>query len=281
MSRERRSFPLPFAKMQGTGNDFVLLDGIKNNLDDLDLTATAKKLCDRRFGIGADQLLILLPSQKADFRMLIFNADGSQVQMCGNGIRCLAKYIWDGGLSGKETLEIETLAGIIKPMRKDGQVRVDMGVPQLEGRKIPVDLDGRVIDYPLKVEDAVFPVTCVSMGNPHAVIFIEGVDGFPLAHYGPLIENNPLFPERTNVEFVEVLGPREIKMRVWERGSGETLACGTGASASGVASALKGLTERSVKVRLRGGGLDIDWAGDGHLYMTGPAEEVFRGEILI
>ena len=272
---------LSFTKMQGTGNDFILLDGIVNPLEGLAFEKLSKKLCDRRFGIGADQILVLLPSDKADFRMKIFNADGSEVEMCGNGIRCLAKYIWDKGLSKKEVLEIETLAGIIKPERTDGTVKVDMGAPRLDARDIPVKLEGRVVDYPLKIEDKIFQITCVSMGNPHAVIFVDDVEGFPVQHYGPIIERHPLFPERTNVEFVQVISKEEIKMRVWERGSGETLACGTGASASAVASALKGLAGRNVKVGLRGGILLINWAENGTLYMTGPAEEVFTGEISV
>jgi len=284
---------LPFTKMQGTGNDFVLLDGLSNNLEGLHLEEMSKKLLDRRFGIGADQLLLLLPSGKADFRMRIFNADGSEVEMCGNGIRCLAKYIWTKGLSPKEVLQIETQAGIIKPAKdENGLIRVDMGRPRLGPADVPVDLrnmepqdamsatlSGKVEDYPLKVDDREFKITCVSMGNPHAVIFVDYVEDFPVRHYGPIIETHPLFPERTNVEFVQIINREEIKMRVWERGSGETLACGTGASASAVAASLKGLTERRVKVRLLGGELIIDWKENGNLYMTGPAEEVFTGEI--
>lgn len=279
---------ITFTKMQGAGNDFVLLDGTKNDLSGIDLSSVSRKLLDRRFGIGGDQLLLLLPpAGKGDFRMRIFNADGGEVQMCGNGIRCLARYIWDRGMGKNkkeagERLEIETLAGIIVPERRgDNLVRVDMGVPVLEGREVPVLLAGRIIDYPLKVDDAVFNITCVSMGNPHAAVFVGDVSGFPVDRYGPVIERHPLFPERTNVEFIQVKGPEEISMRVWERGSGETLACGTGASAAVVASALKGLTSKSVKVVLAGGVLHIEWAQNGHVYMTGPAEQVFEGEILL
>ena len=274
-----------FTKMQGTGNDFVLLDAVSNDFCGLDFASLPRKLLDRHFGVGADQLLVLLPSQekgKSRLRMRIFNVDGSEVQMCGNGIRCLAKYIWARGLAPKtKKLEIETLAGIIVPEAKDGLVRVDMGTPRLEGREIPVQIDGKVIDYPLEIEGARFSITCVSMGNPHAVIFVKDVAGFPVGLYGPRIENHPLFPARTNVEFIQVASKGRIKMRVWERGSGETLACGTGASASVVASALKGLTSRRVEVELTGGRLDIEWAGDGHVYMTGPAEEVFEGEFFL
>ena len=284
---------LPFTKMQGTGNDFVLLDGVSYDMSGLDVPSLAKRLCDRRFGIGADQLLLLESSRAADFRMKIFNADGSEVQMCGNGIRCLASYIWKHELSRKEVLDIETKAGIIRPrMGKRGpglvhghahieQVRVDMGGPILEGKEIPVNIEGKVVDYPLEIGGRPFAITCVSMGNPHAVIFVEDAGAFPVREYGPLIENHPLFPERTNVEFVQVLDKSRIRMRVWERGSGETLACGTGASASAVAAILKGLTGGKVNVLLDGGALEIEWDGAGSVYMTGPAEEVFEGEIYI
>jgi diaminopimelate epimerase len=270
-----------FTKMHALGNDFIVMDSLVSELQEPE--TLAREFCHRRLGIGADQMLVLRgPSEgvKADFRMLIYNADGSEVEMCGNGIRCLAKYIWDRGLSKKDTLDIETLAGIIRPERAGGgMVRVDMGEPLLEGRKIPVDLDQKVIDHPLKVDDTTFNITCVSMGNPHAVIFTDNVDGFPVERYGPLIENHRLFPKRINVEFVEVKGKGETRMRVWERGAGETMACGTGASASVVASSLKGLTGRDVTVHLAGGDLLIEWAEDNHVYMTGPATEVFEGEI--
>ncbi|MDA8325272.1 MAG: diaminopimelate epimerase [Nitrospiraceae bacterium] len=295
---------IAFTKMQGAGNDFVLLDGVANDLSGVDFAALSKRLLDRRFGIGGDQLLVLLASEvKKRFRMRIFNADGGEVQMCGNGIRCLAKYIWQRNMAAEgagERLEIDTLAGIIvperiAPERRGGspiggemQVRVDMGVPRLEGSVIPVrpagktlPINGRVIDHPLKVDDVLFRLTCVSMGNPHAAVFVEDVAGFPVGRYGPMIETDPLFPERTNVEFIQVMGPDEIRMRVWERGSGETLACGTGASAGVVAAALKGLTSKSVKVLMPGGELHIEWAPDGHVYMTGPAEEVFEGKIVL
>lgn len=276
--------------MHGLGNDFVLIDGRDKAISDR-LSAIgelSKRFCDRRFGIGADQLLLLSPSTVADFRMRIFNADGGEVEMCGNGIRCLAKYIWDRGLSRNSIIGVETLAGIIKPERVGDLVRVDMGMPILEPEKIPVKISqqsalgsqgSRMIDYPLQIEDREFKITCVSMGNPHAVIVVDNVSEFPVAYYGPLIEKHPLFPKRTNVEFIELSGPTEISMRVWERGSGETLACGTGACAVAVAAHLKGLAERDVVVRLAGGDLSIAWAEDGHVYMTGPATEVFNGEI--
>ena len=249
----------------------------------LDIPELARMLCNRRFGIGADQLLLLGSSFVSDFKMAIFNADGSEVEMCGNGIRCLAKYIWDRKISTRDVLKIETVAGVIQPERIGNLIRVDMGAPVLEADKIPVELKSAtpIIDHPLKVNDRVFKITCVSMGNPHAVIFLnEDVDGFPVAVYGPVIENNSIFPNKTNVEFVNVLNKKEMKMRVWERGSGETLACGTGASASAVAAMLKGLTEKKVTIHLLGGDITVEWPGDGRVYMTGPAVEVFEGKIV-
>ena len=285
-----------FTKMHGLGNDFILIDCIRQKLktQDSELKGLSKKLCRRRFGIGADQLLLLYPSGTADFRMRIFNADGSEVEMCGNGIRCLAKYIWSRRLSGKAILNIETLAGIIRPQKKGKLVRVDMGEPVFEPEKIPVKISSKfkiqnskiktpnsklIIDHPLRIEDREFKITCVSMGNPHAVIVVDNVMAFPVIYYGPLLEMHEIFPKRTNVEFIEILNPSEIKMRVWERGAGETMACGTGASAVAVASSLKGLTEKNVTVHLTGGDLIIEWAKDNHVYMTGPAEEAFTGQI--
>jgi diaminopimelate epimerase len=273
---------MAFTKMHGIGNDFIVMDmraGVK--LSSKKLAGLSRRLCDRRFGIGADQMLLLYPSKVADFRMVILNADGSEVEMCGNGIRCFAKYIWDRKISRKKVLEVETLAGIIRPEKAGDMVMVDMGVPELEGRKIPVRLDGLIKEHPIKVMDRKFGITCVSMGNPHAVIFVDDVAGLDIAKYGPVIENNTLFPKRINVEFIEVLNSRTLKMRVWERGSGETLACGTGASAAAVAANLNGHTGKKVKVRLLGGDLAIELAKDGHVYMTGPAEEVFEGSITI
>ncbi|MBI5789457.1 MAG: diaminopimelate epimerase [Candidatus Schekmanbacteria bacterium] len=270
---------LSFVKMQGLGNDFVVLDGRGKTLA-RDMVKLSQHLCDRRLGIGADQLLILKESAIADFTMLIYNADGSQVQMCGNGIRCLARYIQEQGLSDKTELVIETHAGIIKPRLIGDEVEVDMGEPVLEAGKIPVDLSGLVIDHLLPVADKTFPVTCVSMGNPHCVIFVENVRDFPVTRYGSLIENHPLFPQRTNVEFIEIINEHELKMRVWERGSGETPACGTGACASVVASVLRGKTQRKVTVNLPGGPLFIHWSKqDNRVYMRGPAVTVFSGQI--
>ncbi|MEK7678664.1 MAG: diaminopimelate epimerase [Deltaproteobacteria bacterium] len=270
---------MPFVKMHGLGNDFMVIDCRRRFIHGL--SRLIKRLSDRRFGVGFDQALILKASEIADFRLDIYNHDGSRVEMCGNGIRCLANYIWSHGLSKKSPLAIETLAGVIRPEKDGSLVRVDMGEPILEGRRVPVGRDGIIKDLPLKIDDRTFNITCVSMGNPHCVIFVEDVGSFPVERYGPLLENNRFFPKRTNVEFIEVINSKRIKMRVWERGSGETLACGTGASAAAVASHLKGFTSRSVSVYLRGGVLSIDWGKDNHVYMTGPAEEVFEGYIRI
>ncbi len=274
---------LNFTKMQGAGNDFIVIDSRELDLSrHFDMAELARMLCNRRFGIGADQLLLLCSSDEVDFKMVIFNADGGEVEMCGNGIRCLARYIWDREISTKDVLKIETLAGIMRPERAGKLVKVDMGEPVLDAEKIPVALQSNapVIDYPLKINDQVFKVTCVSMGNPHVVIFMnEDISLFPVSVYGPVIESHPLFPNKTNVEFVNVLNGKELRMRVWERGAGETMACGTGAAASAVAAMLKGLTERNVTVHLAGGDLDIQWPVDGRVYMTGPAAEVFEGRI--
>ena len=280
---------IQFTKMHGTGNDFVLINCMEQKCpsDKNVLAELSKRLCDRRFGIGADQFLLLSRSKKADFKMRIFNADGSEVEMCGNGIRCLAKYIWDRKLSRKTVLDIETLAGIIKPEKARNMVKVDMGEPIFEPESIPVKISPLnkggsrvgIVDYPLKIADKTFRITCVSMGNPHAVIFIDDVLNFQVSKYGPLIETHPIFPKKTNVEFIEVLSAGEIRMRVWERGSGETLACGTGACASAAASHIRGFTNRKVKVHLLGGDLLVDWAENNRIYMTGPAVAVFEGAI--
>jgi diaminopimelate epimerase len=280
-----------FTKMHGLGNDFILIDCLQHSFgpDRSIFGESAKKLCDRRFGIGADQILILEHSETADFKMLIFNADGSEVEMCGNGIRCLAKYIWDRKLSGKNVLAIETLAGIIKPEKAGEMIKVDMGEPIFEPEKIPVHLIhpssfiphplGGIVDYPLQIADKEFRITCVSMGNPHAVIVVDDFAKFPVTYYGPMIEAHAIFPRKTNVEFIEIISGKEIKMRVWERGSGETMACGTGACAAAVASNIKGLTGGKVTIHLLGGDLLIERASDNHVYMTGPAVEVFEGII--
>jgi len=290
---------IPFTKMHGLGNDFILIDKRQIQLENL--SGLSKRLCQRRFGVGADQMILLDNSRKADFMMRIFNADGSEVEMCGNGIRCLAKYIWDRNLSDKNILRIETLASIIMPEKAGDMVKVDMGEPVFKPEKIPVRIvessklkvessktqnsklktqnSKLVVDYPLRIKDREFKINCVSMGNSHAVVIVKDLSHFPLAQYGPLIETHPLFPKKTNVEFIKILNPSEIEMRVWERGSGETTACGTGASAAAVVSNMKGLTGKNVVVHLPGGDLFIEWAGDNHVYMTGPATEVFEGVI--
>ncbi len=274
---------LDFTKMHGLGNDFILVDCRDKVVSDRlsEIGEMSKRLCHRRFGIGADQMLLLYSSDTADFKMRIFNADGSEVEMCGNGIRCLAKYIWDRGISGKDELSVETAAGVIRPVKAGDMVRVDMGEPVLEARKIPVNLDGLVKNFPLIIDGKEFKITCVSMGNPHAVIFVGDVDGFDVKRYGPAIETHELFPKRTNVEFIQTIGPEGLKMRVWERGAGETMACGTGACAAAVAANLNGLAGKKVTVGLLGGELSVEWAGDNHVYMTGPAEEVFEGRIVV
>jgi diaminopimelate epimerase len=294
---------IEFVKMHGSGNDFLLIDCLKPGcgIQDAEFGSIAKKLCNRRFGIGADQLLLLYPSDIADFRMRILNADGSEVEMCGNGIRCLAKYIWDRNLSDKKVLAVETLAGVIKPEKAGELVRVDMGEPIFDPEKIPVNIQKKnggspksemtphlksqfsnlIMDYPLQVADRELKITCLSMGNPHAVIVVDDVLNYPVTYYGPMIEAHPVFPRRINVEFIEVLSEKEIRMRVWERGSGETLACGTGASAVAVASHCKGLTDRKVTIHLLGGDLFIEWDSDNHVYMSGPAVDVFSGTIKI
>jgi len=270
---------LRFTKMQALGNDFIVVDvrGLRLRR----LSWLSERLCHRKFGIGADQLSLLCNSKAADFKMRIFNADGSEAEMCGNGIRCLAKYIWDKKLRNQK-LAIETLAGIIHLEKKGELIRVDMGEPIFEPEKIPVRISSKlIVNCPLEVEDRRFKITCISMGNPHTIIVVKDVQSFPVNHYGPLIERHELFPKRTNVEFIEILNRKNIKMRVWERGVGETMACGTGACAVAVAGALMGLTEREVTVHLPGGKLLIEWAKDNHVYMTGPAVKVFGGEIEI
>jgi len=270
---------LPFTKMHGCGNDFIFLDCLKGEIKDLG--KLAKQLCDRRFGIGADQLLTVHPSKIADFRMEIYNADGGQVEMCGNGIRCFAKYVHDHGLTGKKELAVETLAGIIRPRLVGDQVEVDMGEPILEGREIPVNADGKILNYPLEVDGRTYHISCLSMGNPHCVVYLDDPDSLDLRRIGPRFEHHPFFPSRVNTEFVKVISRQEIRMRVWERGAGETWACGTGACAAAVAGALVGKNDREVVVHLRGGDLLIEWRADNRVYMTGGAEEVFQGTVKI
>ncbi len=275
-----------FTKMHGLGNDFIIVNAL-NGADIADKAALARETCDRRFGIGADGLVLILPSASGDVRMRIFNSDGSEPEMCGNAIRCVAKYLYDRRLIEKAVIQVETLAGIIIPevlAGPDGKVRgvrVDMGEPRLERAEIPMNgAPGRVILEPLDVGSTVLQVTAVSMGNPHCVVFVPDLEQVDFETMGPLIEKHPVFPARTNVEFVSVVDPGRVKVKVWERGAGPTLACGTGACAVTVAGVLAGYTERRVSVGLPGGTLDIEWADNGRVYMAGPAEEVFEGEYL-
>ena len=273
---------LDFTKMHGAGNDFVVLDGVRGVLPPLE--PIAARLCDRHRGIGADQLLVVRPSQAADFRMEIWNADGSQVEMCANGIRCFFKYLRDRGHSRADEIGVETLSGVVRPRwAGPDRVRVDMGRPVLEPAKIPTTIaagPGPVLDAPLEVDGTRLRVASVSMGNPHAVLFVDDPDAAPVARIGPLVENHPAFPNRVNVEFVTAVSRRRIRQRTWERGSGETLACGSGACAVAVVSMLRGLVDREVTIELRGGELEIAWADDeAHVFMTGPAAEVFTGSI--
>jgi diaminopimelate epimerase len=279
-----------FVKMQGLGNDFILIDCLNKLLDDKSfLSNFAKKLCNRNFGIGADGLILIFPSSKADLRMRFFNFDGSEAEMCGNGIRCFAKYVYENKIVTKSKFTVETLAGIIIPElimvnKKISGIKVDMGIPKLRRREIPMlgEDSPTVIDETLKVNpEQIFKITCVSMGNPHCIIFTDDVKSIAVSEIGPQIEKHPLFPQKTNVEFIQVLNRKEVNLRVWERGVGETLACGTGACASLVASILNKKTDRQTLIHLPGGDLDIHWADDGHVYMTGPAEVVFKGEVEI
>lgn len=277
---------MKFTKMQGLGNDFILVDGSKEKLPE-NLGALSQRLCDRHFGIGADGLVVILPSQIADVRMRIFNSDGSEPEMCGNVIRCFARLVYDQNIVRKQTIKVETLAGIIVPeliFSPDGAVsiRVDMGEPRLERSLIPMEgPPGQVVNEAIEIDGNTYKATCVSMGNPHCITFVPNVDDVLINDIGPKLETHPLFPRKTNVEFIHVLNKDEVNMRVWERGAGETLACGTGACATAVACVLNGLTNRAITVHLAGGDLFIEWAENNHVYMTGPGQYVFSGEIEI
>ena len=273
---------IPFTKLHGIGNDYIYINAIKHPVENPKKLAIA--MSNRNFGVGSDGLILILPSDKADFTMRMFNADGSEAEMCGNGIRGFAKYVYDHGLTKKTTIEVETLAGIkqVRCTVKNGKVHtvtVDMGEPILLRDKIPMlGNPGTVIEEDLHVDGVKFSITAVSMGNPHVVIYVEDVKNFPVEKYGPMIENHELFPKRTNVEFVQIVTGKEVIQRTWERGSGETLACGTGASAVTVAGVLTEKTDRRLKVHLKGGNLAIEWNNkDNHVYLAGPAEEVFEG----
>lgn len=278
---------MQFSKWHGQGNDFVIVNGFQEKLNDYKQAAIA--VCDRHFGIGADGLVILLPptTADADFRIRIFNSDGSEAEMCGNATRCIARYVYENGLSEKTSLTLETLAGLIKPeiIFDGGQVKticVDMGEPRLRRSEIPVngEADSQAVNIPLEAAGAVYRITCVSMGNPHCVIFVDDLASVDLAQVGPHVETHSYFLRKTNVEFVQVLSSNKVRMRVWERGAGITLACGTGASATLVAAVLNEKTDRAITVELDGGDLFVEWRGDNHVYMSGPAIEVFRGTYL-
>ena len=275
---------MKFTKMHGCGNDYVYVNLFEEQIGDPAKVSIA--VSDRHFGIGSDGLITIGPSEIADFRMRIYNADGSEAEMCGNGIRCVAKYVYDHKLTDKTEITVETGAGVktLQLTVEDDKVtlvRVDMGEPILTPDEIPVVADGnRVVDEPIVVDDKEWRMTCVSMGNPHAVVFVDDVAHFELEKYGPLFENHVRFPKRTNTEFVQIVSRNEAIMRVWERGSAETWACGTGTCATVMACILNGLTDNEVLVHLRGGDLRIAYdAKSNHIFMTGPATEVFEGEI--
>lgn len=277
---------IKFTKMQGLGNDYVYIDAINQKIENE--SSLAQFVSNRHFGIGSDGLILICSSKVADFRMRMFNSDGSEAEMCGNGIRCVGKFVYDKGLTKKTTLKIETLAGIkeLELNIKEGKVekvKVDMGEPIFEPKKIPVNSNEKIVkNLNLEVEGKTFKFTCISMGNPHAITFIKNVKDFDVEKYGSKIEVNEKFPRKTNVEFIEISDNQNIKMRVWERGAGETLACGTGACASLVAGIVNNLIERKVTVNLLGGSLEIEWNKENnHVYMTGPAVTVFEGELII
>jgi diaminopimelate epimerase len=276
---------MKFTKMHGIGNDYIYINGFEEQLENPGELSI--RLSDRHKGVGSDGLVIILPSSKADFRMQMFNADGSEAEMCGNAARCIGKYVYEKGLTDKTELTLETLAGIktlqlfLDDRNNVVSVTVDMGKPVLEPEKIPTTLPGKqIVNFPVSFDGINYAITCVSMGNPHTVIFTENIANMDIEKIGKKIENAPIFPRRTNVEFIEVIDKSRIKMRVWERGSGETMACGTGACASVVAGVLNGLVSRKATVELLGGNLEIEWnENDEHVYLTGPAETVFEGEI--
>lgn len=272
---------LSFVKMHGLGNDFVVLDGVRQKVE---LSSEhIRQIADRHFGIGCDQVLIVEPARCDDtlFRYRIFNADGSEVEQCGNGARCFARFVLDEGLTNQTTIPVETYGGrIVLHVEPDGLVTVNMGVPRLEPRDIPFDAPNRSVNYPLEVDGEILNIAAVSMGNPHAVLRVTQLDLAPVEHLGALIERHPRFPKRVNVGFMQIVDCAHIRLRVFERGAGETLACGTGACAAVVAGRLQGLLDEDVHVDLPGGMLRIRWAGEGQpVMMTGPAQRVFQGQI--
>lgn len=277
-----------FTKMQGIGNDFVVVNCLNDPLNEDQLPDISIKVNDRKFGVGGDGLILVLPSRMADFRMRMFNPDGSEAEMCGNGIRCFAKYVYERKLISDSQVKVETLAGVkvLKLITRSGKVenvRVDMGQPHLRRSEIPMrgDDEEKVVAEPLKADGKRYEITAVSMGNPHVVIFEDNIETFDLTRVGPQIENHKSFPQRTNLQVVKICSNSEIILRTWERGAGITLACGTGACAAVVASVLNGKTGKRVNVHLPGGDLLVEWMGDNRVMMTGAAEEVFEGDIPI
>lgn len=276
---------MKFAKMHGTGNDYIYVNCFEETVDDP--PAAARFLSDRHFGIGSDGLVLICPSDRADFKMDIYNSDGSRAKMCGNAARCVAKYVCDSKMTDKDTISLETLSGIkyINIYRENGIVtsaQVNMGSPILKSRDIPTLIESKtVISQPLKVGEKIYSVTCLSMGNPHCVVFSDDIDSLDIQKIGPKFENHPAFPDRINTEFVQPISSTRIKMRVWERGAGETLSCGTGACAAAVACILNGYCKlgEDIRVTLRGGELSINLSADGSVYLTGPAQTVFTGEV--
>ncbi len=273
---------MKFTKMHGCGNDYVYINCFEEKVENP--SELAVKVSNRHFGVGSDGLILICPSDKADFRMDMYNADGSQSEMCGNGIRCVGKYVYDYGLTDKDEVSVETLAGIkyLKFQIEDGKVQmitVDMGEPELIAANVPVISENeKAIDEEIIVDGSSYRMTCVSMGNPHCVVFVDSTAEFPLEEIGPKFESHERFPRRVNAEFVQVLSENEVNMRVWERGTGETMACGTGTCATAVACVLNGKTKDEVKVHLLGGDLIIKWDRQtNHIYMTGPAAVVFDG----
>jgi diaminopimelate epimerase len=269
--------------MQGAGNDYVYVNCFEEQVPDP--PALARAVSDRHYGIGSDGLILILPTNVADVRMRMFNSDGSESEMCGNGIRCVAKYVYDHGLARKTDLRVETGRGVLALklfLGSDGKVervRVDMGEPRLRPQEIPVTVEGdKAVNVQFNLDGTEYAVTCVNMGNPHTIVFVDDISAVPVERLGPLLENHPWFPNRTNVHFVEVRSPDEVVMRTWERGSGITLACGTGASAVCVAGVLTSRTARRIIAHLDGGDLELQWGEDRHVLMTGPAVEVFSGQ---
>ena len=274
-----------FSKWHGLGNDFVIVNGLEEKINNYNEMAI--QVCDRYFGIGADGLVVILPSAVADFQMRIFNSDGSEAEMCGNVTRCIARYVFEYGLTNKKKITLETKAGLIKPeliFIDDvlSTIRVDMGEPRLKRGELPMigNEDEQVVDEVLEIDGTEHRITGVSMGNPHCILFVDDITGINLSDIGAKIETHAAFPKKTNVEFVQVLNKQNLRMRVWERGAGVTMACGTGACATLVAAVLNGKTDCQATVELDGGQLLIEWGPDNHIYMSGPAVEVFRGTYL-